>query len=36
MSDVDEEAAHLLPPEFVEFFKSDAEDEDFIGLRDLE
>ena len=32
VSDVEEEAPHLLPPELAELFKSDTEDEDFIGF----
>ena len=35
-SDVEEEAAHRLPPELAELFRSDTEDEDFIGFSDLE
>lgn len=36
ISDVEEEAAHRLPPEFGELFKSDTKDEDFTGFSDLE
>lgn len=36
VSNVEEEAAHRQPPELGEVFKSDTEDENFIGFSDLE
>lgn len=36
VGDVEEEVPHHLPPELAGFFKSDTDDEDFIGVSGLE